>query len=164
MSRAWAGVLAVLVLVLSACAGPAQPPLARITGACPLLVSVEAGLLLGTDLVPVENNFGGVNETLYSCSYTRDKHVIVDFSVSEFYSRGIDPAGLISSVTRRAKTTPVPGVGEAAVSYERVTSGVFVLMAAKKAGPNLRLISFEAASPYSSNRLAALASIAMSRL
>jgi hypothetical protein len=165
MSRAWASVLAVLALVLSACAGPPRQPLARITGACPLLVSVETGFYLDNDLVPVEHNYGGINETVYACDYNRDNKPVVGMIVSEFPSRGQTATDLINSIVRRSRveTTPIAGVGDAAVFYEQ-KAGFAVFAAAKRSGPNIRVISFSALKPFASYRLAALGAIAMARL
>jgi len=165
MSRAWAGVLAALALVLSACAGPARQPLARITGACPLLVSAETGFYLDPDLVPVEHNFGGINETVYSCDYNRDNEPVIGMIVSEFPSRGQTATDLINSIVRRSRvqTTPIAGVGEAAVFYQQ-KAGFAVFAAAKKAGPNIRVVSFSTVKPFAGYRLVALGAIAMARL
>jgi hypothetical protein len=165
MSRAWAGVLAVLALVLSACAAPARPPLDRITGACQLLLTVEAGIYLDPGLVPVEHNFGGADETLYVCDYNRDDKTVFGLIVREFPSQGLGPADLINSIGRRGRvrTTPVAGVGEAAAYFEP-EPGFAAFAAAKKSGPNLRAISMSAPEPFSSNRFAVLAAIVMARL
>lgn len=159
--------LAAAFFLLPACAGPPPRPVERITGACPLLTSLQTGFYLDPSLIPVESNFGGVNETLYSCTYMRGKQVVVDFVVREFPSRGVDPTNLILSVGRRsrAETTPIAGVGDAAIQYDEKNAGVAVLVAVKRSGPNnLRLISFDAVKPFSGDRLAALGAIAMARL
>ncbi|MET0237029.1 MAG: hypothetical protein ABW224_20435 [Kibdelosporangium sp.] len=166
MSRRWAGLLAAVAILLSACSSPARPPLERITGACPLLIAPEIKFFLGSGLLAVEHNFGGVNETLYSCSYTRDNRIVFDFNIREFPAPGSDPASVVSSIGRRSRltTTPIVGVGEAAIYYEQPATHVAVLVAVKRSGPNLRLISFDAVTPFSSSRLAALGAIVMARI
>jgi hypothetical protein len=163
MSRAV--VLAVLALVLSACAGPARRPLARITSACPLLVSAQTGFYLDNDLIPVEHNFGGVNETFYTCDYNRGDKPVFGMIVREFPGRGQNATDLINSIVRRSPvaTTPIAGVGEAAVFYER-NADFAVFAAAKMAGPNIRAVSFSAQKPFAGYRLAALGAIVMARL
>jgi hypothetical protein len=157
--------LVALALLLSACAGSPRQPLARITGACPLLVSVETGFYLDPDLVPVEGNFGGVNETFYACDYNRGGEPVLGMFVREFPSRGLTATDLINSIVRRSgvATTPVAGVGEAAVFYEQ-KGGFAVFAAAKKSGPNVRVISFSTVEPIARYRLIALGAIAMARL
>jgi hypothetical protein len=164
MSRVWAGVLTVAALVLSACAAPAGPPLARITGACPLLVSVETGFYLAPDLVPVEGNFSDVNETFHVCDYKRGANPVLGMFVSEFPSRGRTPADSINSIARRNgwEPTPIAGVGEAAAFFDQ--EDFAVLIAVKTSGPNLRMISFNAVKSMASYQLAALGAIAMARL
>jgi hypothetical protein len=163
MSRLWAGVTA-LLLVLSACSGP-PPPLERITAACALLSSPKAGFYLGRDLVPVEYNYGGLEETFYSCDFNRGNETLLRLSVREFSARDLKPQDFIGDVARRSRvqTTNVTGVGDAAVSYER-GKGTVVLAAAKKAGPNVRLVSLDAVGPFSADRLAVLGSMVMARL
>lgn len=130
-----------------------------------MLVSAETGFYLDPDLVPVEHNFGGVNETFYSCDYNRGDKPVFGMIVREFPSRGQTAADLINSIARRGRveTTPIAGVGEAAVYFEQ-KSGFVVFAAAKMAGPNIRAISFSATKPFADYRLAALGAIAMARL
>lgn len=163
MSRLWAG-LAALLLALTACAGP-HPPLNRITAACSLLASPAADLHLSHDLIPVERNLGGLNETLYACDYNRGSKPVLGLVVREFVSRGLDPQYLIASIGRRsrAQTTNVAGVGDAAIFYEQ-GRGFAVLATAKQAGPNIRLVTFGAYEPISANRLAILGAMVMDQL
>jgi hypothetical protein len=164
MSRVLAATLAVLALLLSACAGSPRP-LTRITAACPLLLSVETGFYLDSDLVPVEQDYGGANETLYACDYKRGAEPIVGLIVREFPLPGLTAAEFIESTIRRGTgfdTIPLPGVGEAAIFLKH--ADLTGLVAAKRSGPNMRVISFNAAERFDGYRLAALAAIVMARL
>ena len=163
MSRLRAGVV-VLSVVLSACSGP-PATLKRITTACGLLSSPRAGFHLGEGLVPVEYNYGGLEQTFYACEFNRGKETLLRLSVREFVAGDLRPVDFVSDAARRsrARTTDIAGVGDAAVSYRR-GRGTVVLVAAKKAGPNVRLVSLDAVGPFSAGRLAALGAVVLDRL
>jgi hypothetical protein len=149
------------LLTLSSCAGP-HPPLARITGACVLLASPQAALYLGDDLVPVEHNYGGLTETLYSCDFTRGDRLVLSLTVQEVADRRRQPKDYIENIRRRnrVQTPAATGVGDAAVFYLR-GSGFGVFVTAKRAGANIRLATFDANESFSPSRLATLASMVM---
>jgi hypothetical protein len=162
MARGWAIVVGLTLLVSGCSYGR---PVERLSAACPLMVSPEAGLYLDPGLVVVE--LPSIEDTLYTCDFKRDNETVFNVSLSEFAARGQSPATLISSISRRARgrgTTAMPGLGDAAVYYELQRRQFAVLTVAKKSGTRIRVLTLTAQVPFSQTRLAVLASVALQQL
>lgn len=155
--------MAALVVTLSGCSY--GKPVGTLSSACPLLASPEAGLYLGDDLVAVEQEASAA--ATVACTFRRGTEIVLGFSVDEIPARGQSPDQLVYRLGRpapRGQSTPIQGLGDAAIYFELRQRRLHVLTVAKRTGGNIRVMTFSSSQPISPNRLGALATIALQHL
>jgi len=129
-----------------------ETPVAKITGACPLLSASELKSLLGggtssTRLTEAEAKpeTGGVTR-VYTCKYgSGGKYPFELSAMGDSDSGGYTPAYVIGAITKGSKVTTheVSGLGDAAVFYT-LPDGNSILAASKKFGHETRTVVFSA--------------------
>lgn len=150
---------------------PTSAP-AKLTAACPLVPAEDLTRLLnngkpGSTLTPTEgtpeDDDGG---KIYKCSYGKGSTVALELVAREFPAQGRTAASSIDAVAKnsKAKTTNVPGVGEAAVFYPTADGTSVVLAGAKLSGETLRMVVLAGPKVLPQDRLANVAAFALDRL
>jgi hypothetical protein len=103
---------------------------------------------------------------IYRCAYNRGSTTALELIAREFPASGSTAAATaIDTVGKssKAKTTPVTGVGEAAVFYPIPEGGV-VLAGAKVSGDKVRLIALTGPKVLPQDKLTTIAATIMDRM
>ena len=153
----------------SATSGPTQPT--ALTEACPLLSNDDLTRLLnnGKDAgltaaeAAPEDDDGG---KIYKCTYGKGGTTALELVAREFPANGGTAATAIDAVGKasEATTTPVTGVGEAAVFYPTTDGTGVVLAGAKTSGDNVRMVVLAGPKVLPQDKLADVATVVMERL
>ncbi len=150
---------------------PTVTPGAPLTEACPLLSNDDLTRLLnnGKDAnltateAPPEDDGNG---KIYQCSYGNGRATALELVAREFPANGTTAATAIDEVGKAsgATTTPVTGVGEAAVFYPTPDGVGVVLAGAKTSGENVRMVVLAGPKVLPQDKLTDVATLVMERL
>jgi hypothetical protein len=185
MSRQWYITMPAMAALLVGCATEdrpeAQPPQTTstpsaatgtaLTEACPLLSNGDLTRLLnnGKDAgltaseAPPEDDDSGKT---YKCTYGKDGTTALELVAREFPANDGTAASAIDAVGKasQATTTPVTGVGEAAVFYPTTDGAGVVLASAKTSGDNIRVVVLAGPKVLPQDKLTDVAATVMERL
>jgi hypothetical protein len=147
------------------------PSATTLTEACPLLTNDDLTRLLnnGKDAgltaseAPPEDDDSG---KIYKCTYGKNGTTALELVAREFPANGDTAASAIDAVGKasEATTTPVTGVGEAAVFYPTTDGTGVVLAGAKTSGDNIRVVVLAGPKILPQDKLTDVAAVVMERL
>jgi hypothetical protein len=193
MSRRWGITITITLtataVLLAGCATDDRPAAPQVTGtstpaatsstaqhgpltkACPLLSNDDLTRLLnnGKDakLTPAEAAPEDDEGTkIYKCTYGRGGTTALELVARQFPANGRTAAAAIDAIGKASKatTSPVTGVGEAAVFYPTSDGKGVVLAGAKMSGADLRVAVLSGPKVLPQDKLTAVAAAVMERL
>jgi hypothetical protein len=103
---------------------------------------------------------------IYKCTYGKNGTTALELVAREFPANGDTAASAIDAVGKasEATTTPVTGVGEAAVFYPTTDGTGVVLAGAKTSGDNIRVVVLAGPKILPQDKLTDVAAVVMERL